>query len=68
RYAIDASKIRQELGWTPEENFDSGLRKTVLWYLENTAWVSRVQSGAYRDWLKTNYHSDSTGLANAVNP
>lgn len=68
RYAIDASKIRQELGWKPEETFDSGLRKTVLWYLENTAWVSRVQSGAYRDWLKTNYHSDSTGLANAVNP
>lgn len=49
RYAIDATKIEKELGWRPEESFDSGLRKTVQWYLENPAWVASVQSGAYRD-------------------
>ena len=48
RYAIDASHIERELGWRPEESFGSGLRKTVQWYLENTAWVERVQSGQYR--------------------
>jgi dTDP-glucose 4,6-dehydratase len=48
RYAIDASKIRDELGWTPNETFATGLRKTVTWYLENREWVERVMSGAYR--------------------
>jgi dTDP-glucose 4,6-dehydratase len=48
RYAIDASKIERELGWVPEETFDSGLRKTVQWYLDNTAWWKRVLSGEYR--------------------
>ncbi|WP_336973394.1 dTDP-glucose 4,6-dehydratase [Alcaligenes sp. PF14] len=48
RYAIDASKIRAELGWHPQESFDTGLRKTVLWYLENTSWWERILSGAYR--------------------
>ncbi|MBV9880625.1 MAG: dTDP-glucose 4,6-dehydratase [Gemmatirosa sp.] len=48
RYAIDASKIERELGWTPRETFESGLRKTVAWYLENEAWRARVRSGAYR--------------------
>ena len=48
RYAIDASKIRDELGWTPNETFSTGLRKTVAWYLENSEWVERVMSGAYR--------------------
>jgi dTDP-glucose 4,6-dehydratase len=48
RYAIDAGKIRRELGWCPSETFDTGLRKTVEWYLENQEWASRVQSGAYR--------------------
>ncbi|RUL87653.1 dTDP-glucose 4,6-dehydratase [Tautonia sociabilis] len=51
RYAIDASKIGRELGWTPAETFDTGLRRTVQWYLENTEWCERVSSGAYRDRL-----------------
>ena len=55
RYAIDASKIERELGWKPAETFDTGIRKTVHWYLANQAWVDRVQSGAYRDWVQTNY-------------
>ena len=55
RYAIDASKIERELGWYPAETFATGIRKTVLWYLNNADWVAAVQSGAYRDWVKTNY-------------
>ena len=55
RYAIDASKIERELGWKPAETFDSGIRKTVQWYLDNQEWVSNVQSGSYRDWLEKNY-------------
>ena len=55
RYAIDASKIARELGWKPAETFDSGIRKTVQWYLEHADWVEHVQSGTYRDWLATNY-------------
>lgn len=55
RYAIDAGKIRRELGWTPTETFESGLRKTVQWYLENEAWVADVTSGAYREWVSLNY-------------
>jgi dTDP-glucose 4,6-dehydratase len=55
RYAIDASKIERELGWQPAETFESGIRKTVRWYLDHQAWVAHVQSGAYRDWVQTNY-------------
>ncbi len=55
RYAIDARKMERELGWQPAETFASGLRKTVNWYLDHQAWVSNVQSGAYRDWIETNY-------------
>jgi dTDP-glucose 4,6-dehydratase len=55
RYAIDARKIERELGWKPAETFDSGIRKTVQWYLANQNWVSSVQSGAYRDWVQTQY-------------
>ncbi len=55
RYAIDAGKIERELGWRPAETFESGLRKTVRWYLDNAAWVERVQTGAYRDWVSANY-------------
>jgi dTDP-glucose 4,6-dehydratase len=55
RYAIDARKIERELGWRPAETFESGIRKTVQWYLDNPAWVADVQSGGYRDWVATNY-------------
>ena len=62
RYAIDASKIERELGWRPLETFESGLRKTVRWYLDHADWVARVQTGAYREWLSANYE-ERTGLA-----
>jgi dTDP-glucose 4,6-dehydratase len=55
RYAIDASKITRELNWKPAEQFESGLRKTVRWYLENDEWVNSVRTGAYREWLTKNY-------------
>jgi dTDP-glucose 4,6-dehydratase len=55
RYAIDARKIERELGWKPAETFETGIRKTVRWYLDNTDWVAHVQSGAYRDWVAANY-------------
>jgi dTDP-glucose 4,6-dehydratase len=55
RYAIDASKIERELGWKPAETFESGIRKTVQWYLANPDWVAHVQSGAYRAWVQTQY-------------
>ncbi|PSJ48370.1 dTDP-glucose 4,6-dehydratase [Zobellella taiwanensis] len=55
RYAIDAGKIERELGWKPQETFESGLRKTVLWYLANQEWVNNVKSGAYRQWLEQHY-------------
>ena len=55
RYAIDARKIERELGWRPAETFATGIRKTVQWYLANADWVANVQSGAYRDWVSTNY-------------
>jgi len=55
RYAIDARKISDELGWKPAETFETGLRKTVRWYLDNPQWVREVQSGAYRDWVAQHY-------------
>lgn len=55
RYAIDARKIERELGWRPAETFETGIRKTVAWYLANADWVAQVQSGAYRDWVATQY-------------
>jgi dTDP-glucose 4,6-dehydratase len=56
RYAIDASKVERELGWRPAETFDTGIRKTVQWYLDNPAWVEGVLSGSYRDWLQKQYN------------
>ena len=55
RYAMNATKIQRELGWKPKETFESGIRKTVRWYLENDAWVRDVTSGAYRQWIATHY-------------
>ena len=57
RYAIDASKIARECGWTPQETFETDIRKTVRWYLGNHAWVDAVRSGEYRTWIETNYAS-----------
>jgi dTDP-glucose 4,6-dehydratase len=55
RYAIDASKVQAECGWAPRESFVTGLRKTVRWYLSNTAWVDQVRTGEYRTWVELNY-------------
>jgi dTDP-glucose 4,6-dehydratase len=55
RYAIDATKIKDELNWVPEESFETGLRKTVEWYLNNKEWVEHVQSGEYQSWLNKQY-------------
>ena len=55
RYAIDASKLERELGWKPAETFDSGIRKTVQWYLANQAWVANVTSGGYKQWMRKQY-------------
>ena len=55
RYAMDIAKIRSELGWQPAESFESGLKKTVRWYLDHQDWVGEVTSGAYRNWVETNY-------------
>ncbi len=57
RYAMDASKIERELGWRPVETFESGIRKTVRWYLENEEWVRDVTSGSYRQWIEAHYSS-----------
>ena len=55
RYAIDARKLEKELGWKPQETFETGIRKTVQWYLDNQAWVDHVTSGEYRHWVETQY-------------
>ena len=55
RYAIDATKLKQELGWVPAESFETGIRKTIAWYLDNLQWVQRVQSGEYQTWIKQHY-------------
>lgn len=55
RYAIDASKIKKKLRWSPSFNFDQGIRDTVLWYLNNEEWVRNVKNGSYQDWIKQNY-------------
>jgi dTDP-glucose 4,6-dehydratase len=66
RYAIDARKIEAELGWRAQESFDTGLRKTVEWYLANSAWVESVTSGAYQHWMRENYGGREVGARPAV--
>lgn len=63
RYAIDASKVEHELGWKPQETFETGIRKTVRWYLGNPEWVEHVTSGEYQHWLNKNYHERGEELA-----
>jgi len=63
RYAIDATKIRDELGWTPKHTFDTGIEDTVRWYLDNAAWIEDVRSGGYRRWIESNYGARSAGDA-----
>lgn len=55
RYAIDASKIEKELGWKPKESFETGMKKTIAWYLDNEQWVQNITSGTYREWVDKNY-------------
>jgi len=55
RYAIDFSKLKSELGWLPEESLDSGVEKTIAWYLDNNGWVDRVRSGEYQNWMRRQY-------------
>jgi dTDP-glucose 4,6-dehydratase len=57
RYAIDASKIGRELAWSPAESFDSGMRRTVQWYLDNRPWLAAVTSGEYQQWISLNYRA-----------
>jgi dTDP-glucose 4,6-dehydratase len=61
RYAIDARKLERELGWKPAETFESGIRKTVQWYLDHPDWVANVQSGSYRQWVQAQYATEATG-------
>ena len=61
RYAIDARKIERELGWRPQESFQTGIRRTVKWYLANQVWVDGITSGAYRQWLETHYSEIESG-------
>jgi len=59
RYAIDARKIERELGWKPAESFETGIRKTVRWYLDHADWVARVTSGEYRQWIDQHYRAEA---------
>ena len=61
RYAIDARKLERELGWKPAETFETGIRKTVQWYLDNNEWTNNVTSGAYREWTDKQYGHDHSG-------
>jgi dTDP-glucose 4,6-dehydratase len=55
RYAIDARKIKRELNWKPRETFESGIRKTIEWYLNHDAWIKEVTGGSYRQWIAAHY-------------
>lgn len=61
RYAIDDTRIRTELGWAPVESFETGLKNTIQWYIDNPEWVRRVRTGEYREWIKTNYDLQGRG-------
>jgi dTDP-glucose 4,6-dehydratase len=67
RYAVDCSKIRRELGWQPQENFTSGLTKTIQWYLDNTTWIEQIQSGGYQNWIEQNYQDRTASLSSKIN-
>jgi dTDP-glucose 4,6-dehydratase len=67
RYAVDCSKIKDELGWEPQENFTSGLIKTIQWYLEKRTWIEQIQSGNYQNWIQQNYQDRTTLPSNTVN-
>ena len=58
RYAMDSTRIGAELGWRPATSFDEGMNRTVTWYEENREWVSRIRSGAYREWIRKQYGPD----------
>jgi dTDP-glucose 4,6-dehydratase len=55
RYAINATKIERELNWKPAETFETGIRKTIWWYLNNQQWIADIQTGTYREWIEKNY-------------
>ena len=55
RYAIDSRKLMDDTGWSPAESFDSGMRRTIQWYLDHSEWITSVESGAYQRWVDTNY-------------
>jgi dTDP-glucose 4,6-dehydratase len=63
RYAINASKIRAELGFVPQESFETGIRKTIAWYLNNEGWWRSVMDGSYRQWVELNYNNASSASA-----
>jgi len=63
RYAIDASKIERELGWKPAETFETGIQKTVKWYLNHPQWVNNITSGEYKNWVNQNYSERGEELA-----
>ncbi|MDO8768223.1 MAG: dTDP-glucose 4,6-dehydratase [Burkholderiaceae bacterium] len=68
RYAIDAGKIERELDWKPAETFETGIRKTVQWYLANPDWVTNVQNGSYRDWINQHYASSAGSTSSVTTP
>ena len=55
RYAIDSTKLKKNLGWNPEESFQTGIEKTLAWYLDHPSWIDRVRSGAYQEWIREYY-------------
>jgi dTDP-glucose 4,6-dehydratase len=62
RYAINCDKIINELGWNPRENFETGIRKTIKWYLQNKLWIEKVRNGFYQEWIRTNYETRSKDI------